>query len=597
MRALDEGALHRALVEQSFDLVVVLDDEAHIMWTGKQLELVLGYAPADVLGTPVIDFVHPDDRALAVDNLGDALIGVELVDPTMLRIRHADGSWRWFDIVGGMLADRPELAPAQLALHLRDVTHRHEHDLERDRARTEAEEALRLSEERHRALLRHSTDSIVVIDTSGRIEQVNPDRGLFGPRPPEQVVGTDAFAYVHDADRPMVRAQLEELLDRPGGTSEALIRVRDRDGELRWISVTASNMVDDRAVGGIVLNYRDVTARVEAEQDARRLLDLLEATEDFVGVCDPDGLLLHLNRSARRFSGVDDGTDLRSLAVPGPWVPPTEQDLLFEEVLPVLERHGAWSGELQLVGHDGRPMPVLARLVAHRHEDGPIEFFSWIMRDISERKAVEARLTHQATHDPLTGLPNRTLLLDRLQAALGRAARAGTDTAVVFVDLDHFKALNDTRGHQVGDQVLRDIAVRLAEGLRPEDTVARYGGDEFVVVLENLLDPSDATEVAGRIQQALTRPFLVDGDDIDLGASIGIALASERKARGEAIDPQDLLRAADVAMYQAKGTGRGRVAVFDDHPPPPPRPWWQGGEPMLDGLDPADPTGDGPPSP
>jgi diguanylate cyclase (GGDEF)-like protein/PAS domain S-box-containing protein len=181
-----------------------------------------------------------------------------------------------------------------------------------------------------------------------------------------------------------------------------------------------------------------------------------------------------------------------------------------------------------------------------------------INRDITDRKAAEVEFAHQAMHDGLTGLPNRSLFLDRLQQALRRAERAGTSVAVLFLDLDRFKLINDCFGHVAGDRVLCDVAERLTAALRPSDTISRFGGDELTVLCEDVEGEMSARAIAHRLVARLEEPFMVEDGEAFLQASIGIALA------GGAASPEDLIRDADAAMYRAKERGRGRVEVFDE---------------------------------
>lgn len=188
-------------------------------------------------------------------------------------------------------------------------------------------------------------------------------------------------------------------------------------------------------------------------------------------------------------------------------------------------------------------------------EDGVIVGAVVVLRDVRERKALEQRLIHQAFHDPLTRLPNRALFLDRLEHARTRRSNDGTTQAVLFVDIDRFKLINDSLGHRIGDEVLAEVASRIAAVLRPSDTLARFGGDEFTILLEEITDATDAVGAAERILACLQKPVLAGGRDMVVTVSIGVAVAELGNA------PGDLLAASDIAMYQAKNYGKNRFVV------------------------------------
>src|SRR5205823_12686986 len=181
-------------------------------------------------------------------------------------------------------------------------------------------------------------------------------------------------------------------------------------------------------------------------------------------------------------------------------------------------------------------------------------------RDVSERKAFEEQLAHQAFHDPVTSLANRALFSDRVEHALMRTQRGFPDIAVMFIDLDDFKTVNDSLGHEAGDRVLQEVARRLQIAVRPTDTVARFGGDEFAVLLESIADTAGAADAAARILQALELPFVTEGKQVFPRASIGICLVDREQA---APDAAELLRNADVAMYMAKRDSKGSYRVFE----------------------------------
>jgi diguanylate cyclase (GGDEF)-like protein/PAS domain S-box-containing protein len=207
---------------------------------------------------------------------------------------------------------------------------------------------------------------------------------------------------------------------------------------------------------------------------------------------------------------------------------------------------------------DGHVVWGQVTISAVRSENSPMYLITQI-EDITERRAAEERLVHQALHDSLTGLPNRALLMDRLKQVLARADRHHSLTAVVFLDLDGFKDINDSLGHDIGDSVLREVAQRISAQVRPEDTVARLGGDEFVVLRSDLDSEQSVVEVSERLTAAVAKPVMVAGYEVEVTASVGIALSD-----GEALTPEDMLRNADAAMYGAKRQGKNRWEIFDE---------------------------------
>jgi diguanylate cyclase (GGDEF)-like protein len=237
---------------------------------------------------------------------------------------------------------------------------------------------------------------------------------------------------------------------------------------------------------------------------------------------------------------------------------PVSQAKLAREALPAVAENDVWVGDMT-VRLPHREMPVSLVLVAHRDDRGDIAFFSSISRDITERKQVEARLLQADLYDQLTGLPNRVLFLDRLDQALVRADHGHTRIAVMSLNIDRFKLVNDSYGHHAGDSLLVRAASRLSDVLRPGDTAARFGSDTFTVLCEEVTDEEQAGEIAQRFSAALSAPFDLDGDRVFLTVSIGITLSGS----GAATAPT-MLRDADAAMHLAKERGRARHEIYSE---------------------------------
>jgi diguanylate cyclase (GGDEF)-like protein/PAS domain S-box-containing protein len=256
------------------------------------------------------------------------------------------------------------------------------------------------------------------------------------------------------------------------------------------------------------------------------------------------------------YSGDEIGTDI------GSWTDRVHPDDA-ERVLHDIHRHiesgkHHWSDEYRFKRSDGSYAFVIDRgYVVYDSEDKPIRMLGSMM-DVTERKSLEDQLTHQALHDPLTKIANRVLFRDRVDHALAKLGRANTSLAVLFLDLDNFKAINDSLGHAAGDKLLISVAERLQDCLRNTDTAARLGGDEFGVLVESVLHPDEAVNIADRILSVFRQAFSIEGKEVHVGTSIGIAVSSVG-----AFGSEELLRNADLAMYLAKSHGKGHYVVFE----------------------------------
>lgn len=327
---------------------------------------------------------------------------------------------------------------------------------------------------------------------------------------------------------------------------------------LRFAPLSNSASPDPIARHGWVVTVEEVTDLVQRHQAASRLAAIVERTTDLVGIVDlPTRRVVYLNNAAAvllgdRAAAALEAGELESL------VPDLEHSRYRVEILPKLAAGEVWSGEVQVHAGDDSTRTLLVNLAPDLDRNGIVSRISGLGRDITAQRQTEDDLAYRATHDALTGLPNRSLLFDHLTMALARAARESLPVAILFCDLDRFKAVNDTYGHEAGDELLREVAERLRAAVRPSDTVARLAGDEFVVVCEQIESEIEALSIADRITRTIAEPFSLAAGQAEVTASLGVALSEPGDATA------DLLQEADSAMYRAKRAGRARAELFDD---------------------------------
>ena len=292
-----------------------------------------------------------------------------------------------------------------------------------------------------------------------------------------------------------------------------------------------------------------------SEEERGRLVEIMEATSDYVGMSDPDGRQTYLNAAGCRMIGMarEEIVGRRIFDIYPPWA----RDIIEGQARPAAERDGLWAGETAILGPDGKEIPVSQVVIAHRNAEGGIRFFSSIARDMRERKAYEARIQHLANYDAVTGMPNRSLLADRAAQAITHARRFGRSVAVIALDLDRFKLVNDSGGHAVGDELLRAVGERFKRAVRDGDTVARLGADAFAVLAADLARADDVVAVVRKIQDALRPSFRVGNADLHLTASIGASVGPK-----DGVEFDLLLRNADAAVHRVKTEGRNSFQFY-----------------------------------
>ena len=353
-----------------------------------------------------------------------------------------------------------------------------------------------------------------------------------------------------------------------GETFTVEFRIGLATGEVMWIQVATQPVVIDGALAGYIGTAIDCTTLVTQRQLSDQLVGLLDVSGDAVLVFDRVGELMFANDTARTLIGVTDpGAGAGDVAARTFMQAVRDQlpRVLLDAAPPADSSH-RWEGEIGFRSPDGiaRTLSVVVQVV--RDANGSVHHWATITRDITEERQSQAELARQATHDALTGLPNRVLFERKTTEALERSKTTHSSVAVLFIDLDKLKHVNDTIGHAVGDQLIVTVARRLAAATRPSDLVARISGDEFVVLCEGLLDEQVALDVAERIRTSITGPLVLQGVEIEAGASIGVAMSTPELLNTEsAADAAvTLLRSADTAMYRAKQRGRGRSELYSE---------------------------------
>ncbi|MGV7211352.1 EAL domain-containing protein [Oxalobacteraceae bacterium A2-2] len=330
---------------------------------------------------------------------------------------------------------------------------------------------------------------------------------------------------------------------------------RRRDGSLFWCMVSGYALDHHRANEGSIWVYADITARKEAEEKLSLSATVIEHIADGVVVLDNEGVIVAVNPAFTRITGYSEEEALgkdRTLTRSGRHEPGFYEAMWREQV-----EQGFWQGELWNLRKNGEQYLEWLTVSAVRDAKGRTTHYVGVFSDITKAKESQEKLDHLAHHDPLTALPNRLLFNDRLQHALQRAGRDGEQLALLFIDLDRFKNVNDTLGHHIGDELLKQVARALHDKLREGDTLARLGGDEFIVLLENVENPFAASQVAEKLVSMFEQPFMVAGHELFVTCSVGISLFPS-----DAADLNMLIRNADVAMYQAKARGRNGYSFY-----------------------------------
>jgi diguanylate cyclase (GGDEF)-like protein/PAS domain S-box-containing protein len=550
-RRLRESELRfRTVADYTHDWEYWLGPDNELYFMSPSCESVTGYTLNEFLTNRDLlkQVVFPEDRKALDEHLQEVHqhLGIETVN---FRIVRRDGKISWIEHICQPVFDNAGQYIGRRVAN-RDIT---------DRKLAEAWSLA--SESRFRTIIESEPECIKIVDAQGALLEMNPaGLAMIEADSLEQVAGRNVL----DVIAPEYREAYEDMHKRViAGESMAMeYEVVGLHGGRRWLETHAVPMQEQDGKIVHLAVTRDISVRKQTESQLRIAATAFESQEGIL-VTDADTHILRVNQAFTRITGytAEDviGKTPRILAS-------EKHDAEFYgDMWDSIHDHGAWEGEIWNRRKNGEIYPEHLNITAVKSPDGQVTNYVATMTDITVSKASAEKIKLLAFYDPLTQLPNRRLLMDRLQQALASSSRSGKEGAVLFIDLDNFKLLNDTLGHDTGDMLLQQVAERLIACVREGDTVARLGGDEFVVMLEDLseegLEAAAQTEVvANKILVALNEPYTLGQHEYRNTPSIGTTLFNEHKHKQKT---DELLKQADIAMYQAKKSGRNMLRFFD----------------------------------
>lgn len=531
-------------------LVFLLGPANHCEFVSPSLTAFTGRDAAQELGVGWLEHLHPDDRAVFLHGLE---VAQQTSQPTrqLFRYRRKDGAYRWF-LNQGM----PRMATGggyagQVGLCF-DVT-----------AYQDGEAEAEQSAQHMIALLQQTRLIAVVLDTQGRVQFSNGGLCRLLDYGGVELMDCRLFdQHLADSNRDLLATLY------PGGTqslhfpTEFESELYTRAKELRYVSWHTILLRDIAGkTKSTILIGDDVTELRLTEQQLSLSAKIFEATHHAMLVTDLGGTIVAVNNAFTMLTGYSEAEAVGSN--PSLLQSGRHDQAFYRQLWEQLVATGHWHGDIWDRRKDGSIYPKYLSISVIKDDGGRPTHYAGLFYDISERKTVEERLNHLAHYDALTGIPNRSLLLDRLEQEAERSARQQTKLGLLYLDLDHFKQINDTLGHSAGDELLKEVALRLKTCVRAVDTVARLGGDEFVVLIADVKEREDLARVSMKILNALRVPCAIEGRSVETCPSIGISMYPD-----DCRDVHDLLRHADAAMYRVKQNGRGFYGFFGGAPGP-----------------------------
>ncbi|HEV7816436.1 MAG TPA: EAL domain-containing protein [Janthinobacterium sp.] len=534
----------RTIVTQVPGAVFRYRPDGPIEFVSDAIEDISGYPAAQFMRSTThswANLICPEDRKMQRRVVSQAILERKPYE-VEYRIIDASGTERWVAENGQPQANERDTTPWVDGI-IADISQRKHHEMRIEGLLTE-QSAILDNVMFGVMFVRHRR----IISVNRRCEE------LFGYAPGAMAGSSIAIVYPNAADFEGAGERQYPNLSGGGYFSEEL-QYRRRDGSLFWALVSGCALDAQRPSEGSIWVYADITARKEAEEKLRLSATVLEHIADGVMVIDAHRTIVAVNPAFTQITGYSEAEAVgqaSTLTRSG-----RHDEHFYETLWSELVKTGFWCGELWNLRKNGEVYLEWLTISAVRDTKGFNTHYVGVFSDITVVKQSQEKLDHMAHHDPLTALPNRLLFHDRLLHALQRAGRENEQLAILFIDLDRFKTVNDTLGHHIGDELLKLVASELSARLREGDTLARLGGDEFILLLENIDGQYGASLVAEKLMTMFEQPFLVAGHELFVTCSVGISLFPN-----DATDLNMLIRNADVAMYQAKARGRNGYRFY-----------------------------------
>ncbi len=488
----------------------------------------------------LMEDLHPEDRDNIKMLFDKARAGTLDHWRGSIRERARDGSWVWFHVAVRLSELDESGRPLRMQGTFQDIN-----DLK------QAQLALAQEAERRRILVNHSSDGIVTIDQSGKVFEANRRFAEMLGYTLEEV----QHLSVWDWDVQLSSEELWLKLVTIGVEGDHFeTRHRRKDGTEFEVDIsTSASIIDDQKL--IFCVCRDITTRKQTEEALRVASLVYQNSREAMMVTDADNRIIDVNPTFTWITGYDRHEVVGK--TPSILQSGRQSPDFYKEMWTALKNSGHWSGEIWNRRKNGEVYPQWLAINAVYDKQGALHRWVAQFSDLTEKKDAEQQIWQQANFDPLTGLPNRRMFRDRLHQELKRAHRSHTSVALLFLDLDHFKEVNDSLGHDMGDLLLKEAASRLQSCVRESDTIARLGGDEFIIILNDLQSTGIVGSIAQKILTRLATPFTLKSSAAYVSASIGITLYPE-----DADNIEGLMKNADQAMYAAKKQGRNRYSYF-----------------------------------